>query len=212
MKFKILCLAVLFALQGCVHVDEQWFYVSNASLQELGRHQSLAKVFEAKDAQRLGYNDREFVVIGHRIKDGEGSVIARRSFAPGPFLSVDQASFLEITIFIPGSKLNAGTEVRIPDSAGVIAFLSTSSSNLPGNTGCFGYGSRGSIKVEGVSKTQVTVAVDIQFRLVNPPGSVGQCDERMVQGVYVVPRLRIQELSPWQGVAGKTIYDETIAR
>lgn len=208
---QFLCLATLIGVHGCAHVDEQWFYVTGASLQESGRHRDLSKAFATKDTQPLSYDDREFIVTGHRIKAGDGTILALRSFAPGPLLGVDQASFLKVTSYIPRTKLLPGVEIRVPDADGTIAYLSTSSSNLPGETGCFGYASQGSIKVNSVSESDVAVTIDLQFRLASPLGFSGECGDRRVQGTYVVPRLQLQQLNPWQGIVGKTLYEETIA-
>jgi hypothetical protein len=209
---RLYYLLIIVALHGCAHVDEQWFYVSGASLQEFDRHRQLSQAFATKTLPRLSYDDREFVVTGHRIRDGEGVVLAFRSFAPGRFLVVDQASFLKITSFLPRTRLDPGMEIQLPDSNGTVVFLSTSSSNMPGGTGCFGYASHGSIKVHDVSAAQINVTVDLHFRLSSPLGFSDECNERNVRGAYVLSRLRLQELTPWQGATGNTLHDETIAR
>jgi hypothetical protein len=206
---KAIYLAIFLGLGACAHTNEQWFFVRGASMEQLSRHQALEKSFASKAPQPLGYDAREFVVTGHRLKDGDGVVFAFRSYGSG--MLVDSASFLKITIFFPQSKFNAGVEIKIPDADGTMAYYSTSSSNFPGAGGCFGYASRGSIRVDSLSDSNITVTMDLQFRLASPLGSSGECGDKRVHGVYVIPQLRLQELNPWQGVAGKTLYDETIA-
>lgn len=207
---KVIYLFVLLGLHACVHTNEQWFFVRGASMEQLNRHHELAKTFASKVPPRLGYDGREFVVTGHRLNDGDGVVLAFRNFDSRSM--VDTASFLKITAFLPQSKFAPGTEIMVPDSDGAMAYYSTSSSNFPGAGGCFGYASQGSIKVDSVSESGITVTMDLQFRLASPFGSSSECVDKRVHGTYVIPQLRLQELSPWQGVAGRTLYDETIAK
>ena len=208
---KILLCTALLGLQACAHVDEQSFYVTRASLQEDARHQQLSKMFVSKQTH-LKYEDKEFVVTGHRIATGTGTVLAFRGFAPGPPFLVDQAGFQKITIYLPSVALKEGSEVHISDSGGAMAFYSTSSSNFPGSGGCFGYASTGSIAVISVSDPEITAKVDLLFRLSGPLGTaLSDCDDKRIQATYTARKLQVQELTPWQGAAGKHIYDETIA-
>lgn len=207
---KAIYLATFLGLNACTHTNEQWFFVRGAYMEQLSRHHELAKTFASKVLPRLGYDGREFVVTGHRLKNGDGVVLAFRSFDSR--LMVDTASFLKITAFLPRSKFSPGTEIKIPDADGAIVYYSASSSNFPGAGGCFGYASWGSIKVDSVSESNITVTMDVHFRLASPLGSSSECGDKRVQGTYVISQLQLKELSPWQGVAGKTLYDESIAR
>lgn len=208
---KAIYLAALVALQGCAHASEEWFIVRGASIEQLSKHDELNKTFLSKSPRRLGYDDKEFVVTGHRLKQGDGTVLGFRSFESGAL--VDSASFLKITVLLPDSDISAGREVSIPNAAGAMAYYSTSSSNFPGAGGCFGYASEGLIKVQSVSESNATIAIDLQFRLASPLGASGECgDGRRVTGTHVLRRIQFQQLTPWQGIAGKSLYDETIAR
>lgn len=208
---KTICLAGLLVLQACAHTTEEWFVVRGASIELSNRHDQLEKAFLSKGPQKLGYDDKEFVVTGHRLKAGNGAVLGYRGFESG--ILVDSASFTKMTVFLPDSNIVDGLEVRIPNGAGAMAYYSTSSSNFPGAGGCFGYASEGLIKVQSLSESSVTVAIDLQFRLASPLGALGECsDMRRIAGTHVLRRISFQQLTPWQGIAGKTLYDETIAK
>lgn len=209
--YALLCVAVIAGSQGCAHVKEESFYVTDASLQENARHRELSKTFVSK---RTRLDDQEFVVTGHRITaDGKGTVIGLRSFAPGSAFLVDQAGFQKISVYLPGTSLTKGAEVQIPGQNGAMAYYSSGLSNLPGGGGCFGYATTGSIKVIDVSPSDVTISADLLFGLSGPAGAaLSDCDDKRIRGTYVARHLRVQELTPWQGTMGKNIYEETIAR
>jgi hypothetical protein len=206
---KAFYLAVLLSAFGCASPNEQWFFVPGASIQELNRHHELMRAFMAEDPPRLGYENKEFVVTGHRIEQGNGEVIAFRRFNSAGFLLADTATFEKVTALIPQSQFRAGTEIRIADANGAVVYYSASSSNFPGAGGCFGYASAGSIKVDSVSDTQVSVSLDLRFRLSSPLGYSGECVEKVMRGVFTGPTISLGQLSPWQGATGKDLYDET---
>lgn len=208
---KVGLLAFAAALYGCAHVDEQSFYVRDASLQERARHDQLATTFVSKRTH-LGYEDKEFVVTGHRIGAGKGTVLAFRSFAPGSPLKVDQAGFQKITVFLPSRSISEGSEIHIPHPQGAMAFYSSGSANFPGGGGCFGYASAGSVRVLSIVNSDITIKADLQFRLSGPAGTaLSDCEDKRVQATYTAREIRVQDLTPWQGAAGKNIYEETIA-
>jgi hypothetical protein len=197
---------------GCASVEEQWLYVDRARLQEASRHRALSQAFVDSGPQRLPYDDKEFVVTGHRIANGEGLVLALRSFDPGVFWAPDQAGFLKMTVFLPFARIEPGSQIHIPDSKGAMAYLSTGSSSFPGGNGCFGYASKGTINIDEIQNTQLKVSLSLSFRTASPLGFSGQCDEKVVRGQYVVPRVDLSKLTPWQGIAGKSVHEEAVAR
>lgn len=200
------------ALCGCGHIHEQSFYVSGASLQESEHHQRLLKTFESRRTH-LTYDDKEFVVTGHRIAQGRGTVLAFRSYDPGNPLIADQAGFFKITVYVPTTSLKGGQEFPVPGPDGALAFYSTGSSNFPGSGGCFGYASEGSMRVLETSATTVTVKADLHFRLSGPAGTaLSDCADKRIEATYKAQARRVEELTPWQGAAGQNIYEETIAR
>jgi hypothetical protein len=208
---RLALLAAVLLIHGCTTVREQSFYVKEASLQEGARHRELAKRFVARKTH-LDYDDKVFVVTGHRIAAGQGTVLAFRSFAPGSPFVVDQAGFFKITIYVPVATLSEGMELRVPGSDGALAFYSNGSSNFPGSGGCFGYASAGSIKVLKISQPDVTVRADLQFALSGPLGAaLSDCEDKKVQSTYIARQVRLEEITPWQGKPGQHIYDETLA-
>lgn len=200
------------ALAACAGVDEQWFYSSGAELQEKYRHNELSKLFAEKTPKAFPLEDREFVVKGHRIVRGGGSILAFRSFDRGSLWSADSSGFLKITAFVPDAMLASKSRISIPNEGGAMAFLSTSSSSFPGVNGCFGYASEGTLNIDEVGASSIKIFVDIRFRLSGPPLFQGKCEDRVVRGSYVVPQVRVGNLTPWQGIAGRSIYEETSAR
>lgn len=207
---RALYISAIFFTIGCATKDEQWIFVPNASLQESSRHEALSLALLSSKNPRLDYNNREFVVTGHRISEGKDIVIAFRSFDSGRPLSVDQARFAKITAIIPGSHLRSGAEIRFPNTAGAMAYYSASSSSFPGAGGCFGYASEGVISIVSASAEQAVINVDLRFRLNSPSGQSSACTEHAVRGAFNVSRVLLNQLTPWQGRPGKAIYEESM--
>lgn len=205
-------LVSLFGILGCAAVNEQWFFVPMASIQELELHRQLIRVFASNKPPSLGYENKEFVVLGHRITEGNEVVIAFRKFDSGqPFL-VDAAQFLKVTVLVPQSLFKSGEEIVFPDveKKGVIAYYSEGSSSFPGAGGCFGYATKGMIQVESVSETEAKFRLNLQFKLSSPLGSRSGCADKAIQGLFNGEKIPLSRLSAWQGVPGKSIYDETL--
>lgn len=205
-----LCATSLLLGYGCASVDEEWFVAPQADLQEESRHHDLSLAFGTKGVARLGYEGQEFVVTGHRIKSGDDFILAFRRFDRGSSWLVDQATFTKLTASIPQAFFKPGGEIHFPGSSNAIAYYSASSSNFPGAGGCFGYASRGLIKVLSVAESEATVQLNLTFSLSSPVGSPKECGEQNIQGLFTVPIIQVARLTPWQGVAGKAIYEETI--
>jgi hypothetical protein len=207
---RALSVVAIFVMAGCAMKHEQWILVPDASLQEASGHAALSSAVLSNKNPRLDYNDREFVVTGHRIAEGQSVVIAFRGFDSGGPLSVDQAQFSKITVVIPRSDLRAGAQIKFPNTAGAMAYYSASSSAFPGAGGCFGYASGGTIGIVRISLEQTAIDVDLRFRLNSPSGQSSQCKEHIVSGVFTASKISVNELTPWQGRAGKGIYEESM--
>jgi hypothetical protein len=202
---------VAIGINGCATSTEEWLAVNGGQLQEEARHRDLLARILADNVPQLGYEQKEFVVTGHRIVPGAGAVFAFRSFDPGPILGVDRAGFLKLTGFVPQSLMKVGGEIRIPATNGPFVFLSTSSSNFPGASGCYGYASSGFIRIDSIASEALTATMDLQFRLFSPLGHAQECrDAKNMRGTYKMPLQRVEQLTPWQGREGKSLYDETM--
>ena len=152
----------------------------------------------------------EFVITGHRIMEGNGTVVTYRTFSPGGPFFVDQAAFQKLTIFLPFSLSNDLPEVNIGDREDMIAYWSNGSSNFPGKTGCFGYASGGRIRLSRISSTDLSAELFITFDLVSPGGWQKECGKFVFNENVILQRKDVNTLTPWEGTAGAHIYDESI--
>jgi hypothetical protein len=211
MRLPLISIAAIACLQGCIHVDKQWFYVPSATFAEDGRHREMASTLESGDYSRLSLEDSEFVVFGHRIAAGNGMVFAYREYNASYFLIPDQASFEKVTAYLPSSSVVKGQKILISPTTDAVAYKSSSSSTFPGYPACLGYASSGSIEIVDLSAAAITATLDLYFPMRRAPGSIHECRNEAVRGTHVFRRLEAKELTPWQGRKGKHIYDETVA-
>lgn len=192
---------------GCAHVTSDNFFVPSSSLAEDWRHVSQEGEKSGKSPNPAG---REFVVTGHRITAGEGTVLAIRRFNAGsPFLT-DQASFEKLSISLPKSMTGEGDQFAFERTGSALAFYSSGSSNFPGGAGCFGYATDGHVRVIRRTTNSLVVHLDLHIPLTSPAGWKQDCTEKHIDQDMEFAVKPLDQLTPWDGRPGKHVYDETM--
>jgi hypothetical protein len=194
-------------LFGCTKRHSEWFYVTNSELLDVTAHHSLLADIKSKGSFDV---PRDFVVTGHRIKRGVGSIIAFRDFDSGSQLITDQAAFQKLTVFLPGSIQMQKTKLKIVSDRPITAYYSRSSSNFPGVSGCIGYALDGSIEIKEKTADHIQIKIDLTFELMSPAGWQEQCGSFTLSRTAALQKKRFDKLTPWEGVEGDTLYDESM--
>ncbi len=198
-------LLFLSAIAGCVGVQAPFtraFVAFDAEFEGSGLHEANRR------SLRLGQPpavSREFVLLGHQVKSGKGYILAIREHSSGSFLKTDQASFRDLTVFIPPQARNLGGEYRVGRQTEALAFWSTGSINSPGSNGCFGYGADGSLSFERVSAEQYAVTINISIDPESPLNWPGECDSQVHLSSRVMAQVRsLRDLRQLDRDAGLT--------
>src|SRR5437879_2331377 len=102
---------ICMSYSGCAIRQVDSFLVEQATMAEASSHRQgkgLTRNWFAKARP-------EFVITGHRIATGDGTIIAYRIFSRGMLPFVDQAEFKKLTIFLPFSLSDGPKEVNLTD-------------------------------------------------------------------------------------------------
>jgi len=192
-----------FVMTACVGAPSARIWVESGEFEQREAHYAMIR----DRIDRL--TDSEFVITGHRIVSGSGTVFAVRAYRGGLPLLVDQGAFQKVSVYIPVAlEALEGTAV-IEDIPGVIAFFSEGSSAFPGRSGCAGYARRGEVKYELAGDGWLRVVMDLHFELFSPGGWKGECGSisYRVEGSFEAKSPQV--LSSWEGRAGANIYEES---
>jgi hypothetical protein len=204
---RFLIIGLITLLCSCAAPNKTAFFVEGASLSGLSDHNRLRLAIENEDAITVS---KEFVVTGHRLVSGLGMVIGVREFSKGTILNSDTSAFRKLTIYMPDPMATTKSTLSLKLDKSVIVFMSHSSANLPGITGCFGYASDGTLNLKSISPSEFMVDLDLIVDLKSPRGWKKECQQFHYVDHLTMQRKELNELSPWEGVVGKTLYDETI--
>ena len=187
------------------------FYVEHATLSDLEQHHTIRTtvVQGTRSAERI----EDFMLTGHRIAADGTLVLAYRTSSGGAISLVDQARFEKLTILLPANfSKTVGDKTVFQDDGGAIAYWSKGSANFPGKSGCYGYGSSGSLTVTDVSNNSIAVDLDLTIQSVSPAGWKSECGSFVFRKTLVFERRLAQDLTPWDGTPGAHIYDESIRK
>lgn len=197
------------------------FFVEKASLSDIDSHeiarrglitQNIAKSSDTKTLFVTGDKaiHEDFVIAGHRIIEGEGTVIAIRTFFIIPFWPnpvSDAETFEKVTILLPFSSFGDHGSVRVDDQD-VVVYWSGGQSAFP-RAGCLGYGTAGDIRYQRLSDSEVTVALNITFDAFT--GIFGEeCRRSDIEEELTLQRKSVGELTTWEGRPGSHIYEESL--
>jgi hypothetical protein len=157
--------------------------------------------------------EREFVVTGHRVTPGTGTVLALRRYYGSGKLRTDKGEFEKLTIHLPEipslSKSEGGNVKFAVNDGSVNAYYSTGSSSFPGRSGCFGYAADGQVMIVDSSSEILIVHVMLDIPLYSPGGWKEECTLKHIDQELLLEVKHADELTAWDGKRGEHIYDET---
>ncbi len=196
-------LSVLF-IAGCSAHRIDSFFVDSAALQKTELHSSIKKTIDQKQSIKI---DDHFVVTGHRIVNGDGLVIAYRSYY-AKFLMPDQSEFQKFTIYLPNSP-ESQQVINLGEDNGC-AFWSKGASNFPGKSGCFGYVTSGTIRIDSISQSEISADINVKIISVSPEGWQKECGSFVFKKNLLLQKRKVESLTPWEGSPGKHVYEESM--
>ena len=202
----ILALAGLSGV-SCSSRASDSFFLEKAALAEIQTHVSLR---QSSSLERSGALAKEFVLSGHRIVSGDGTVLALREFTGGSIFSPDHGRFWKLTIFLPFPIDDNEVSINLDTGNPIIAYWSQGSSNFPGKSGCHGYASGGQMKLKKQSNSQLSTELALRFDLVSPGGWKKECGPLPFNDKLVLGKRDVQSLTPWEGKPGAHAYEESI--
>jgi hypothetical protein len=206
---RLITLLLLSLILSACQTDS--FYVENASLSELQDHRA-AQPLVVRGTRPAALKEY-FGLSGHRIVPGIGTVLAYRAFSGGLIPLVDQGGFEKLTVVLPANfSKNVGENISLSEGGKVIVFWSRGSSNFPGESGCYGYASSGSIIVATIARDTITADLDMILRSISPGGWEKECGTLAFKKTLTLDRKTVQQLTPWEGTSGSHIYDESIRK
>jgi len=191
-----------FALASC-SAREDAFFVRDA---ELERADYLRSLDLRTQDERASDRDR-FGVFAHRVQSGHGTILAVRRFDAGNRFTVDDETFLKVTVWLRSALSSKRSVIDLAQSQDAIAVYSRGGSAWPQNT-CSGYLASGSIAIEQSGRKY-----KIKMRsTLDPSGNRGvwdTCHPAPVDVEFLAVQTQVDRLTPWLGSAGAHIYDET---
>jgi len=208
MRAIIIVFFSIVTVAGCASSSTDSFFIEGAELHASGY---LDRAEFKPSAFSIDQKDRDIIFSGHRIKPGIGSVIGVREFSSKGLFSTDQSAFRKISIYTTQSlpkEINSTIKI---DSRDFIGFFSHSSSAFPGANGCFGYAKNGSVQIKRINDTGILLTLDVVFDQQSPRGWTDDCSAVSISSVFITHKKSITNLTPWDGVRGKHVYDETMA-
>lgn len=199
-------LSITFISGGCAKQYENPFYVSHAGIADLEKHKSLRTAI--MDRGRFPMNDI-FALVGHRIREGEGSVLAIRRFDDGGWFAVDQAEYEKLTISLPNALSDANGDIDLSDNE-VIIYWSNGSSNFPGMADCVGYATDGRLRYERATDSKIRANINMRIEAMSLFGWQNDCGKFSLMRKIAFEEIQYNDLTSWQGRQGKHIYDESM--
>ncbi|MGE0857640.1 MAG: hypothetical protein AB7I01_11195 [Gammaproteobacteria bacterium] len=165
------------AIAGCIEMQAPYaetYVVSGARFTAESAH--------ARNRALIGDGEKpesgtDFVLQGHQVRSGDGSIVAFREQSPGSILRTDRSSFWNLTVFFPQMNLGTANEIRLDSRSDVFAFWSSSLTNSPGSSGCWGYSKSGSVTLQRASDGLFTLDVDLMVDTFSPLNWPGDCEE-----------------------------------
>lgn len=199
--------ATLFALGLYWHRDlESGFYLVDAELGDAAYLDKLQTDLSAVDSVK---EDLGFGFSAHRLKAGQGMVLAHRHFTEGSIIGMDDEGYDKLTVWLrPPVSTATKQSLRIPEQG--LVLLSSGGSAWPRND-CSGY-VRGVVHLMPLG-SEIKVEVHGRFEPRGNRGLWKSCRPRQIAQQFQAAPTRLTDLSPWQGGAGAAHpYDETYAR
>jgi hypothetical protein len=213
-KALLLSLAAIVALLVLV-VGGLWAYAAidkqdTFALQnsEFDDANYLRKIESSKGDDRLLHHRDYVPVYGHRLKRGSGTIFAYRFYSNGDVGTIDDEEYRKVTVWIAGALPRSAVDLSLGDASKcLLVFIHAASAWTMG--GCSGYGTSGTVNVEPMgSHFKITIHGEV-----TPVGNADDdCRIEKVDLTFKAKEIAFEVLTPWLGIAGRHVFDETYRR
>jgi hypothetical protein len=202
----LLALAVLagVAMYAYAAIDkEDGFYIVHA--------QPVDPDYLLKLDQVTGKEDKREAHFGHaahRLKAGNGAVLAYRFYSNGNVMRIDDEDFRKMTIWLPAGAPSGRVDLALTDRSKVLVLVSEGGSAWPDNA-CSGFVSAGTLRIE---QRGDRYQVELHGTLApagKSPVWPNQCKPHQVDIAFAASQLQVTQLTPWLGSAEGNPYQET---
>lgn len=154
-------------------------------------------------------NHRDYVpVYAHRLKRGSGAILAHRFYSNGDLGVIDDEMFRKVTVWIAGGLPRSAVDLPLGDATKCLLLFAHSGSAWP-QAGCSGYGTSGTVRVEPAGRRfKITIHAEV-----TPVGNNhDRCEMEKIDLTFKAKEIAFEDLTPWLGIAGRHVYDETYRR
>lgn len=182
------------------------FFVQQAELKDSHLFEHERARMEA--GEEIEFDEILYRVIGHQLKKGSGTILGYRWYSNGSAGIIDDELYRKLTVWIPERFANKPGLLQINSDTGIVAIYSSGASAWP-RSGCHGQIQSGSLHLEwGARQLKAKIEGVISY-ISDPLWKDQACTPPVIQEEYTFDRLEFEELTPWLGLPGKHIYDET---
>lgn len=150
----------------------------------------------------------KLLLNGHYVKSGDSLVLLVRKFNKGKAFTVDDESFVKLTIEI--KKYTLGEALSLESSKIQLYYSSGSSGFVSKGHGVYATSATGTVVVQQKNKGSIKVGLNFTCRA-EPAGAFPfESREVRVEGDFVFKEKQLGELSHWIGIPaqsfGKEVY------
>ena len=123
-------------------------------------------------------------------------------------LTIDDEEYRKVTVWIAGALPRSAVDLPLGDASKCLLVFTHAGSAWP-HAGCSGYGTSGTVGVEPVGRHfKITIRGDV-----TPIGNAhDRCEIEKVDLTFKAKEIAFEDLTPWLGIAGRHVFDETYRR
>lgn len=197
---------VLGGLLACAAIDKRDTFVLQNS--EFDDTNYLRKIESSKGDDRLIHHRDYVPVYAHRLKRGSGTIFAYRFYSNGDVLTIDDEDYRKVTVWIAGALPRSAVDLSLGDASKCLLIFTHGGSAWE-LASCSGYGISGTVRVEPDDRQfKITIHGDI-----TPAGNAyDDCEIKRVDLTFKAKQIAFENLTPWLGIAGRHVFDETYRR
>jgi hypothetical protein len=202
----VLLALVVGGLWAYAAIDKQdTFALQNAEFDDANY---LRKIGFLKWEDRRIHREDFAPVYAHRLKRGSGTIFAYRFYSNGDLGIIDDEDYRKVTVWIAGAIPRSAVDLPLGDESKCLLVFGHSGSAWP-EAGCSGYGTSGTVRVEPAGRYfKITIHGEV-----TPVGNAyARCGIEKVDLIFQAKEIAFEDLTPWLGIAGRFVYDETYRR